>query len=409
MKSSLSQLSAAFVAAPLLLASTTAFAQGAPAAGAPAAPPPGAPPVVAPPPDQVAPAAPPPEEAPKPLFWRGTSFTWTNSATTTMFGLGSDLRGSEEESYGMDFVLSPNFYLLDLPNDKITATLQAGVTVELTDSGTTTYEREPQFRDTQVGVGYTRNIFTSEDKEWSTKGSVRLRYSIPTSKFSLLQGRYGVLSPSVSLSQVVRLLGNSAIGLNNLTVSAGFTYSHLFSRATTPTNGGLERTRTNPSFDAIESDQLGTRSFDIDRVIPSVTFTLPLIKDLTLVTAFRLIGRFKAKPTEVDCIEIMGGCGELQETEEAPTYFTDSTFDIALSQPIYDVLAINIGYNNETLTLGEDGKTRNIFYSPYASFYLDLSVNIDAIYEKASGRSKMDLPPGPRGSTVASAFGQPAF
>jgi len=351
------------------------------------------------------------------LIWRGTTFTWTHSVTSTTLGIGRDNISDDEDSYAWDFVLAPQIYILDLPKDKIFATVEAGISVEWTNSGTTLTEHEPQFRDTQVGVGYQRNIFTSADKEWSTRGSLRLRYSIPTSVISIEQGRYGVLSPSISMTQVLRLLGNDANGLNNLTVVAGFTYSHLFSRAFTPTNPDLERTRQNASGNTILSDQLSFRSFDIDRVIPSLTLILPLYKDLSLSTAFRMIGRFKHVFEGSDCEFTFNGdeCGRASTPEElgaqsAATYLTDSTFDISLSQPIYDMFQLNLGYNNETLTLGEDGKSRNVFYSPGAQFYLDIVANIDVLYEKASGRKNIDLPPGPRSTLTAfNGYGQPSF
>lgn len=409
--------------APALLVPALAFAQGAPNPpsdpGAPAAQPPsggptvstpGAPPAGGPVPDQASSKLPVPQEEPAALIWRGTTFTWTHSATTTMVGIGRDNYDDSEDAYSWDFVLSPQLYVYDEPNDKIFLTAEAGVSVEWTDSGTTTTKHEPQFRDTQVGVGYQRNIFTSEDKEWSTKGTLRLRYSIPTSKFSLLQGRYGVISPSLSFTQVLRLLGNKADGLNNLTVVAGLTYSHLFSRASTPTNGGLERTRTNLGGNGFDSDQLSFRSFDLDRLIPSATFILPLYKDLSLTTAFRLISKWKATFSDT-CVDTLTGCDEVERYGQAPArYLTDSTFDISLSQPIYDMFQLNIGYNNETLTLGEDGKARNVFYSPGAQFYLDIVANIDVIYEKASGRKNIDLPPGPRSTlTAVNEYGNPSF
>ncbi|MBL8743652.1 MAG: hypothetical protein JNK04_21230, partial [Myxococcales bacterium] len=207
----------------------------------------------------------------------------------------------------------------------------------------------------------------------------------------------------------LRLLGNKADGLNNLTVVAGLTYSHLFSRATTPTNGGLERTRQNASGNTILSDQLGFRSFDIDRLIPSATFILPIYKDLSLTTAFRLISRWK-HDFDDNCVEIDTGCADVTRDPTRTLYFTDSTFDISLSQPIYDMFQLNIGYNNETLTIGEDGQARNVFYSPGAQFYLDMVANIDVIYEKASGRKNIDLPPGPRSTlTAVNEYGNPSF
>lgn len=397
----------------IALAPLSVFAQAAPSDPAPVVgqPPPAAPPNVSPPPDQASPTPVQEKPAADPLIWRGTSFTWSQSATSTMLGIGRDNIGAEDDSYSWDFILSPQIYLLDLPNDKIFAFAEGGVSVEWTDSGTTTYKHEPQFRDTQIGVGYNRNIFTTDDGEWATSAGVRARYNIPTSKFSLDQGRYGVLSLGVSATQKIRLLGDKAAGLNNLSVIAGLTWSHLFARSYTPTNSDLERTRQNASGASISSDQLSFRSMDIDRLIPSATFILPLYKDLSLTTQFRLVGRFRHEFEGNDCeVVVMGECQRADRLDNAVTYLTDSTFDIALSQPIYDILQINLGYNNETLTLGEDGKSRNIFYSPSAQFYLDLVANIDVMYQKASGQSSFDLPPGPRNTiTATNQYGMPAF
>lgn len=399
----------------LALAPVTALAQN-PDPNAPA-PVVGQPPVAgtttAPVPDQTAPVQPAPTpDAPEPLMWRGTTFTWNQAVSTTTVGVGRDNIGHEEDYYSWDFILSPQLYVYDGEDDKVLIFAEGGVGVEWTDSGTTTLQREPQFRDTQVGVGYNRNIFTSEDNEWATGGALRLRYNIPTSKISLAQGRYGVLSVGGAITQKIRLLGNAADGLNNLTLIGGLTYSRLFARASTPTDPALERTRQSPSGTTLLSDQLSFRSMDIDRLIPSATLILPLYKDLALTTQFRLVSRWKKDFEGTGCdAMVMGECVEADRDPNRATYFTDSTFDISLSQPIYDMFQMNLGYNNETLTLGEDGKTRNPFYSPSAVFYLDLVANIDTIYEKASGRTPVDLPPGPRSNvtTAANEFGMPSF
>ncbi|NUP05498.1 MAG: hypothetical protein HOW73_05505 [Polyangiaceae bacterium] len=397
----------------LALAPLSALAQGADPNGQPApvvgqAPAPGAPAAVTP--DK---ASAPAEEAPKPLMWRGTSFTWTQNASTSLLGIGTDQVGFEEDVYAWDFILSPQIYLLDLEKDKILAFAEGGVSVEWTDSGSTTTKHEPAFRDTQVGVGYNRNIFKSEDNEWSTDARVRLRYNIPTSKISLEQGRYGVLSPGVSLSQQFKLLGQAAKGLNSLTLTAGFTWSHLFAKSYTPTNPNLQRTRQSVSGTTREDDQLSFRSMDIDRLIPSATIGLPIYGGLELTAVYRLIGRFKHDFESGACeIVVMGECQTADRDPNRVNYVTDSSFDISLSQPIYDMFTLNLGYNNESLTLDEASKLRNPFWSPGGSvFYLDLVANIDVIYDKASGRSKIDLPPGPnQNATAASnAFGMPSF
>ncbi len=369
----------------------------------------------APPADTTATSA-PKDTGPEPLIWRGTTLTWTTGASTGMVGLGSDQIGFEEDYLGMDWVLAPQLFLLDLKDDKIILSAEAGVTLEVTDSGTTTKKREPQFRDTQLGVAYNRNIWESEDKEWATRGSVRARAVFPTSPASLHQGRYLVSSLGVALTQQIRLLGNEADGLNNLTIQPTFTWSHLFARSYQPTDEQLNRPRQSASGANIVSDVLSPNSMDIDRLIPGVTFILPLYKDFSFSTAFRLIGRFKHRfegnGADV-CQDSLGGCIEADRFPEGQdvAYTTNSTFDAAFTVPIYDVVGLNIGYNNETLTLGEDGKNRNIFWSPSAQFYVDLVANIDIIYSKAAGREDFELPPGPSnsGGVASSTTGMPSF
>ena len=62
--------------------------------------------------------------------------------------------------------------------------------------------------------------------------------------------------------------------------------------------------------------------------------------------------------------------------------------DIALNYPIYEVVGLTLGYSNETAWIGEDGQRRNIFYSPGAQFYLDVTANLDVIYSKLTNRDK---------------------
>ncbi len=403
----------------LVLSATNVLAQAAPTIGGPATDPgAGAPapvmsasmPPSGPAADQAAPSA-PTQADPEPLMWRGTTFTFSQAATTTMLGIGNDNIGHEDEYYGWDFVLAPNLYLFDGKTDKILVFAEAGVSVEWTDAGDTTTKHEPRFRDTQVGAGYNRDLFTSDDKEWSTKTGIRARAVFPTSPTSIAQGRYLTSSLGATVSQVVRLLGRESDGLNNLTVIGGLTWSHLFSKSYTPVNGDLERQRQNASGSAIFSDQLSFSSMDIDRLIPSITMILPLYKDLSMTTQFRLVGRFRHQFEGTGCdTVVMGECVTADRQSTPVSYLTNSTFDLSFTQPIYDIFEINVGYNNETLTLGNDGKARNVFYSPDAQFYLDLVANIDVMYSKASGREDFELPPGPRNTVTAdNGTGMPHF
>jgi hypothetical protein len=122
---------------------------------------------------------------------------------------------------------------------------------------------------------------------------------------------------------------------------------------------------------------------DQDRIIPGIFTSLPLYKDLTFNTNWRLIGRFRHDFEGTGCdATVMGECVQADRDPNRVTYLTNSSVDFSLTQGIYNIVFLTAGYNNETLTLGEDGKSRNIFYSPSALFYLDVSVQLDQIYAK---------------------------
>lgn len=342
------------------------------------------------------PPPPPAEGEPKPLPWRGSTLTWNQAATTTAVGIGRDNIGSEDEYYGWEFILFPNLYVIDEEYHKLTVFAEAGVGVEWTESADTTTENEPYFKDLQVGTTYSPTFWQSDDKEWKTGGNLRLRLIFPTSPISSAQGRILTTSLGGGVNQKVKLLGKDADGLNSLTVRAGLTWSHLFSNSFTPTNPDLRRQRQNASGQTIESDQLTTSSFDIDRVIPSLGFDLPIFGDLSLSTNFRLIGRFKHQfegddtgcdvVTATGCVDASGEDASVAFDNQ--TYIVNTGFDATLSYPIFGVVDISLGYYNETLGLAPSGERRDIFYSPDAQFFMDVVANLDVIYEKASGRGQ---------------------
>lgn len=384
----------------LVLASSIAAAQPVPPQPAPTAPAP-----TAPEPDKAAEPQSDIPEALKPTRFRFSTFNFSQSLTTTMVGVGRDNIGSEDEFYGWDISFAPQYWIYDGKDDKFFINADIGVSVEWTDSATTTTKHEPQMTDVQVGLGYNRSIFTSANGEWLTRLFLRGRTIFPTSPVSQAQGRYLTTALGLSFLQVLKLLGNDAAGLNNLTLIGGVTWSHLFARSYSPTNPALERTRQNATGGSFNSDQLTFNSMDIDRITPSIFATLPIYKDLSFNTTWRLISRFRHDFEGTGCdVVVMGECVEADRLEDRSTYFTNSSVDFALTQGIYDLVYLTIGYNNETLTLGQDGKARNIFYSPEAVFYADISVQLDQVYAKiAEGGGKG------RNPFVQAGIGQPSF
>lgn len=337
----------------------------------------------------------------KPLPWRGTTLTWNQAATTTILGVGRDNIGDEAESYSWLFKFEPNYYVLDLEKDKLRAFAEIGIITELTNSDLTADRNETLFQDMQLGLGYTRTIFESggsDAGEWLTSGSLTGRFVLPTSERSYEEGRYLTTALGLGAKQKVKLLGTKSLGLQNVTVGATGTWGHLFSRSYQPTNPDIDREvrgegvggrSTGSSFD---SDVLGLNAFSLNSLTAALTIDLNLIENLSLGAGFRIVGRFRHDFEEG--AGVSGGCDVAIENDPCVTagrlegrslYQPLTTFDLSLTYPIYDVVGLTVGYNNETLWIGEDGQRRSIFYSPEAEFYLDIVANLDEIYTKVAG------------------------
>lgn len=366
--------------------------------GAPAPTPPAAapPPVIlgswnaAPTKDQAAPA--PGAAGGEKFAWAGTAFTWNQSATTTALGIGRDNIGDDGDYYGWDFSFKPNYTIWDAKPHKFSVNADLGWETELTNSPSTTTERETLFKDLQLGTRYGITLYETggaENKDYVTGGNLSLRFGLPTSKASSNSGKYLTTSLGAGLSQKIPLLGKGAAGLNDLSIGVSFGWTHLFSRATTATNDDLDRPRQNLGGKSFESDQLSSRAFAHDGLSWGATLGFPVVGDLSFSSAARLTSRYTYTFSEDVCVETFSGeCLETsQGLQNEPTNNAATTLlDVSLSYPIFEVVEVALGYANISGQLGEDGLRRNFFYSPDAQFYLDITANLDVIYQKTIGK-----------------------
>jgi hypothetical protein len=331
----------------------------------------------------------PEEKGPPPLRWRGTTFSWNQSATTTAVGVGRDNYGSEDDFYGWAFSFAPRFYLIDAPKDKLTLSANIGWDVELTD-GSTVQRRETLFADLPVRLGYSRPLTKSSDGEYATNLSANGSLTFPTSRASQAQGRYLTTRLGLGLSQTVKVLGNDAKGLNNVTVGVTGSWGHLFARSYQPTNDELEYKRQDSTGNTLPSDdRIGRNSFSMNTLSVTGSVDLPLYGDLGLSTSAGIAAGFKHDFASSECdVQIATGCVTAARDETRTLYQPNTIFDVSLTYPIFRVVDLALGYSNESGWIGEDGERRNIFYSPGAQFYMNVTLNLDVVYSKATGRDK---------------------
>jgi hypothetical protein len=366
-----------------------------PAAAAPEAPPPGIPePTPAPPPPPVltwgnAPQADKtiPVGAPKPpskfaQMIAGSKFTWNHSATTKLLGVGSDYIGLEDQVYSWDFVLDPRFVFYDKGNDQVYAFAQLDWYVELTNSDTTTTQRELQFKDLQLGVGYNRKLWTSKDGEYATVLNPTFRFLLPTSSASRNEGKYLTTSLGAKVNQTVKILGQKSDWFPNTLLSVGLSWGHLFAESYNPVNADLARPRQTATGSSFLSDQLSMSSFNQDQVKLSFVASVPIWKDLSFSNSWAVVIPVKHQ-FSTRCVQIANDRACPPPDSQATTGVPVTTFDISLAYELFGVGSVDIGYQNEAPQLGEDGQRRDMFYSPNALFYMDFVAYIDGIYEKS--------------------------
>lgn len=361
----------------------------------PAAPAPVAWSAAAPQPD----AAQEPPKKPNPFSF--TRLTWNNQASTKIFGVSRDYYGTEDEVYTMDFGLSIRYSFINTPKSKLYVTAATGVEVELTNSDTSTKLREPLLRDTLLGLGGTRVLFQSGDKETQTSALLSGGASLPTSRLSRYQGKHLGTSITAGLIHQQKLAGSSADWFPNVLFFGTVNWGHTFSRAYTPTSTDLAVTNRprQVACDAAgcltdQSDQLSGYSLTHDTVRFGGTYYLSIYKDiLSFGNSWEIAERYKYAFADT-CVNLptTPGCEPAGRLADATNRGALTTFDVSISYAIPENLGrVDLGYVNTANQIGYDGQRQSVFYSPDAQFYMNVVAFLDGIYDRAA--SKKDVVP----------------
>jgi hypothetical protein len=399
--------------ASLMMRVATAEAQAAPEPAAPPTPPAPAQPEPTPPPpvDATSPgqnsAAPPPsggpvtvwgaqqptadkveeEPKPKPNPFTFSRFTWNNSTSTKLVGVGGLFQGSEDAIYAMDFGFNLRYAFLNQDIQKAFVNAEFGVTKELTDSDSTTKKYQPLFRDLNLSAGYTRVVYESADKETKTSPIGGIAVVLPTSLASSNQARILATGLSAGVVHHQKLGGSKATWFPDVTVFGIASWSHLFSRYTTPYKEDLNRVRQTLSGTSTLSGDLLPIPFAHDTVRLGLTYFLGIYKDaLSFGNTWRIAVPFRYDFSST-CVQISTGCAPIDKTSNPVVSIT--TFDASLSYAIPQNLGrFDIGYVNEIRQLGENGLRQNPIYSSQfqseAQFYVNLVAYFDGIYDKSA-------------------------
>lgn len=323
----------------------------------------------------------------KPNPFTFSRFTWNNSTSTKLVGVGGPFQGSEDAVYAMDFGFNLRYAFLNQDIQKAYVNAELGWQVELTNSDTTYLEHEPLLRDLNVSAAYTRAVYQSVDKETKTSPIAGVGMVFPTSLTSRSQGRLFSTGLSAGVIHQQKLAGSKATWFPDILVFGTASWSHLFSKYTTPYKDDLNYVRQTLSGASTLSGDLSPIPFAHDTLRLGLTYFLGIYKDsLSFGNTWRVAVPFKYDFAST-CVQTSTGCAPIDKTQNPAVSIT--TFDASLSYSIPQNLGrFDIGYVNEIRQLGENGLLQNPIYSSQfqseAQFYVNLVAYFDGIYDKSA-------------------------
>jgi hypothetical protein len=318
-------------------------------------------------------------EARNPL--RTSTLIFDQSMTTQTASLGSTPQ-SYVPLYELWFSLRPRYWF----DEHWAIKGRFDYAKELTNNQSTTYRDEDVFGDIWTDFAYQTKL----DALWEgTTASLGARALWPTSKGSQANGTYVTLGALGSASHTFSIRGEDAPWLNNAHVGLIASGVHPFTTATTATSyGGFVRARQNVDGFSFMSDQLQGQTLDSFRAWVILDMGLQVTPKLSLLADFISINHWHYAPTGTAVSTATGPYAVPRINDEQFTQ--DSWLFLDVDYALVDELNLGIGYYNLANAIGPDGQRRglfganNIWWSPDARIFFDVTANLDAIFDDVS-------------------------
>jgi hypothetical protein len=322
---------------------------------------------------------------PAPVRWHGSLFVWDHAVTTQTIGLGGDYQ-SRNPTYEMTLRLAPRFYLLDNKQNSVSARADVRLVREFTNSDTTTERGEWTFLDTELWLTETQTLDASRARHSELVFRAPMLV-LPTSKSSYSSGRLLGLGLGVGLDHRVPLRGEGKKVLPSLLLRPRANYTYQFAQAVVGTNDAIDRYRLDADGRTVRSDQLSGSALPQHQAVASLRVDIGILSELEVVTEFGM--RYARRYALADSTLVTGpdtGPVQVDSRADASRWSVSTLFAASLAYVPLDYLEVSVGYINQSLQLGADGRRRSFFYSPDAQAFLALTVALDALYQTARGR-----------------------
>jgi hypothetical protein len=309
--------------------------------------------------------------------------------TTSAVGVGSDYLSQAHQAYVQLYKVLLNYYVLKNDNWSLRTSIAPQMAVELTDSNSTTTEREPNLIDTPANFVAMYTLSKNEKALTSTHVTGNMTVILPTSEASRNSGHYLTLSPRAGLIQKLPLFGASAPALKSIGIRGGVRWDHLFSEANTEVNDDLNVPGQDLSGNALQSDLLGggrlapnklraTGVIEFEEMLFGKHFDIGIT---SFYESARLYG------VQSSTVQLATGPYEVNPSPDARDARPAFGLTVAVGYVPTPELEIMLGYENE-VDLGSE--ENNMFYTPRSVFLAALSLSFDALYLRLNGEPEAE-------------------
>ena len=314
--------------------------------------------------------------------WHGSILLLDQSATTQTLHIGADYQSSDP-TYELWLAFKPRYFVYETEKAALSLNLWANIYLELTNSDTTTYSREPLLGPTYVWATFSRTFARS--KETRTVLAAGPRAILPTDKAALGSGQLIGLGGLVNASQYVGLRGPQARTFKSARVGVGAIYNHPFVHATSTVNDNIQQLRQDVAGRTIVSDQL-TGAMNVQHALSlTASGDLRVLPKLEISLSYVWLNSWAYAPTRAD-LPLLTGPARPMTVADPTTYRLSTWATASATYEATDAFSVSVGYYNLASQIGLDGNRRNPLWSPAARFFLTVTGNLDVIYARVSGK-----------------------
>jgi len=332
------------------------------------------------------------KEGEKRVAWHDSTAIWQQRATAQTLGIGGDFQ-STDPYYDWVFYLRPRYYVWENDTSSLSVRGQLAGSIELTNSDTTTRQREFELQDTILTLA-PEHAFVKHG-EYLTDLTLSLpRFVLPTSRAGYESGKILQVGVRALFVQAFPLReGGDWLARGYLGFRGGYDYQ--FARSVVPESSTLDRVTTDLEGHLVTNDQLaGGALAEHSGVIHGIVHG-DIFKDfIALESEFGLDPAYKfALPAVTPVCNVSTGCVQPTDVSDPQRLATSTYLDVYLEVLTFEhSLKVSAGYENITAQLGPDGQRRGFFYSPDAKLYVKLEFQPDFLVKRPEGKTALGTP-----------------